>query len=58
MEAEKSLHNKRLRESTTHTVKRQHDKNKEKSLKGILQEGWAGFGRQWITNKDITVWGF
>lgn len=48
----------KTRGSTQRTVKPQHDKDKEKSLKGILGGGWAGFGRQWVANEDITVRGF
>lgn len=55
METEKSLHSERLRGSSKHTVKFQHDKDKEKSLRGILGGGWARFGRQWVANKDIIV---
>lgn len=42
METEKSLHSERLRRSTKHTVRFQHDKDKEKSLKGISGEDGQG----------------
>lgn len=61
-ETDKSLQQERLRGSTKHTMKFQHDKDKEKILKGFFFGGgggrWAGFGVEQAVNDHNAVQGF